>query len=288
MFKSGLQAGWRVASPHHRKFGVDRLNLIGLSLRVAAVALLSAVIWMHLHLWEEGYKHIPTIGPLFLVGTFSVLAAAAVLLVWPSRLIGLLALVVDLGILASLITSINVGLFGFKESLNGPFVVESIVIEALAAAALTLWVATDYAAENQTSLTLVSTAHDDFEEVDHQSWRRRARQAEADADDLAFALEFHIVNECDCHGAADIATLRRHDIRAISRHRGAANPGHTPRVNGAHRASRPRSKSRPDHPLPSFDLGAAASAFVPIPGPIRYPPELACALPVRWPFHVDR
>jgi hypothetical protein len=237
MFKSELQAGWRVASPHHTKFRVDRLNLIGLSLRVAAVALLSEVIWIHLHLWQEGYKHIPTIGPLFLVGGFSVLAAAAVLLMWPSRLIGLLALVVDLGILASLITSINVGLFGFKESLSGPFVVESIVIEVLAAATLTLWVATDYAAENRTSLTSVSTPDEDSEEVDDQSWRRRAHQAEADADDLARALDFHIVNECDCHGAADIATLRGHDIRAISRHRGPANPGHTPVVNGAHRAS---------------------------------------------------
>src|ERR1700722_18917485 len=51
MIQSEQQARWRVASPHHRKFRVDRLNLIGLSLRVTAGALLSAVVWIHLHLW---------------------------------------------------------------------------------------------------------------------------------------------------------------------------------------------------------------------------------------------
>lgn len=171
------------------------------------------------------------------MGAFSVLAVVAVLVALPSRLIGLFATVVDLGILASLIASINVGLFGFKESVNGPFVIESIVIEAMAAAVLALWVTSDYVAENQSSPKVVSSWPDDSEGADEQSWRRRARQAEADADDLAHALDFHIVNECDCHGAADVATLRRHDIRAISRRGDPADLGPRPVVNQAYRAS---------------------------------------------------
>ena len=135
---------WRLASLRHRKFRPSRLEVVGLSVRLAAVALLSGVIWIHLHLWQVGYKHIPTIGPLFLAGALSALAVTAVLLARPSRLAGLFALAIDLGILASLIASINLGLFGFKESVNGPFVVESITLEALAAVALLLWLGIDW------------------------------------------------------------------------------------------------------------------------------------------------
>lgn len=140
-----------------------------------------------------------------------------VLLVRPNRLVGLLALAVDLGLLASVIASINVGLFGFKESLSGPFVVESIVIEAMAAAALSLWIATGYTTDDESHPKPVGTRPEDPGANEEEFWIRLARQAEADSDDLAHALDFHLVSECDCHGAADVATLRRHDIRAISR-----------------------------------------------------------------------
>jgi hypothetical protein len=43
---------------------------------------------------------------------------AAVLLARPSPVVGLLVLAIDTGILASLIGSINLGLFGFTESLT--------------------------------------------------------------------------------------------------------------------------------------------------------------------------
>lgn len=208
---------WHLVSPQHRRFRPRAFELSGLLLRLGAVALMSGVIWIHLHLWQDGYKHIPTIGPLFLVGAFTALAVATVFLVWPSRLVGLLSLAVDLGILASLIASINLGLFGFKETLTGAFVIESIVLESLVAAALTAWVSLDLAAEHRAELNAESTRPAETDGSEEQPWRRRARQAEADADELARALDFHIVNECDCHGAADLATLRRHDIRVISR-----------------------------------------------------------------------
>src|SRR6516164_6937550 len=99
-------------------------DFLALALRLAAIALLSVVAWIHLHLWQSGYRHIPTVGPLFLA---AVVAAAGV----------------DAGILAALIGSINLGLFGFTESLNAPFVVESILIETLAALALALWITLD-------------------------------------------------------------------------------------------------------------------------------------------------
>src|ERR1700739_3633633 len=117
-----VSGAWRAVSPRHRKTDLrgDWVEVLALLLRLVAVGLLGAVGWVHLHLWQEGYKHIPTIGPLFLVAVFSLLAVTAVLLAWPSRLVGLLAVAVDIGLLASLISSINLGLFGFKESLTGP------------------------------------------------------------------------------------------------------------------------------------------------------------------------
>ena len=64
-------------------------------------------------------------------------------------ILGMLALAVDAGILTALIGSINLGLFGFTESLDAPFVVESIVIETLTALALALWVTVDRMAQHQ-------------------------------------------------------------------------------------------------------------------------------------------
>jgi hypothetical protein len=122
---------------------------VSLSLRLVAIALLSAVAWIHLHLWRSGYRHIPTIGPLFLAAVVVAAGAAALLLARPSRTLGVLALVFDVGVLAALIGSINIGLFGFTESVNAPFVMESFLIETLTALALALWITVDRMAQSQ-------------------------------------------------------------------------------------------------------------------------------------------
>lgn len=205
----------RFASPQLSHSRLEPLERLGLSLRVTSMALLTGVASIHLHLWQVGYRHIPTIGPLFLVAAMSCFALAVGLLVWPSRLLGVLALGADLSILASLVASINIGLFGFHETLSAPFVVESIAVESIAAAALIAWVAIDYAAEIGRPAAFKRSAGDP-DVGDEESWTRWAREAEADAAELARALEFHTVNECDCHGASDLATLRRHEARVVS------------------------------------------------------------------------
>ena len=94
---------------------------------------------IHLHLWSEGYRHIPTDGPLFLVDAIAGFILAAILLVWPRPLAGLLGAGFMASTLAALILSINVGLFGFQESIRASFVVESILLESLGAVALFTW-----------------------------------------------------------------------------------------------------------------------------------------------------
>jgi len=141
----------RMSSWRHRKVHRYRnlLEMATLMLRLASVGLLGAVGWIHLHLWQEGYRYIPTIGALFLAAAITTFVVAAGLLVRPSRLIGLIGFGTVVGILAGLFLSVNVGLFGFKESLLAPFAVESIALELAVAVILAGWIALDLAAESR-------------------------------------------------------------------------------------------------------------------------------------------
>jgi hypothetical protein len=101
----------RAASPRHRKADLrhDPWEVLALVLRLFAVGLLAWDGWAFLHLWQDGYRHIPAVGPLFLAGAVSALAVAAGLLLRPSRLLGLAGAGVVLGILAGLAVSVNFG-----------------------------------------------------------------------------------------------------------------------------------------------------------------------------------
>lgn len=145
-----ISRAWFLVSPRHRKTHLRRnwAEILGLFLRLVAVGLLGSVGWVHLQLWQQGYRHIPTIGPLFLVAAVSAGLVGAALLARPSRLIGLLGVGLSAGILAGLILSVNIGLFGFKESLLAPFAVESIVLEIAAAITVGAWMVVDLVQES--------------------------------------------------------------------------------------------------------------------------------------------
>jgi hypothetical protein len=145
MSRSVVADAWHVVSPQHRKVRLrsDWVEIDLLILRLVAIGLLFWIGWLHLNLWRGGYRHIPGVGPSFLVAAISATVVALAMLVRPSRLFGLLGFGLVIGILGGLIASINVGLFGFTESLSTPSVVESIVLEIAAALALASWVALD-------------------------------------------------------------------------------------------------------------------------------------------------
>ena len=94
-----------------------------LLLRLGCVALLAWIGYIHLHLWQEGYRQIPTDGPLFLLDAVAAFLLAAVLLLWPRPLVGLLAAGYTASTLGALIISLTVGLFGFRESISASYVV---------------------------------------------------------------------------------------------------------------------------------------------------------------------
>jgi len=96
--------------------------------------LLSSIV--HLHLWSTGYRHIPTIGPLFLLQAISGLAIAVVIGVTRKMLATLAGAVFALGTIGGLVVSAEVGLFGFKDSFGAPYAGMSLALESAAAAIL--------------------------------------------------------------------------------------------------------------------------------------------------------
>jgi hypothetical protein len=134
---SGLR---RFASPYRQTApGRGGGWAAALLLRLGCVALLAWIGYIHLHLWQEGYRQIPTNGPLFLIDAVAGFALAALLLAWPRPLVGLLAAGYTAATLGALLISLNVGLFGFRESTQASYVTESLTIETITLLALIAW-----------------------------------------------------------------------------------------------------------------------------------------------------
>jgi hypothetical protein len=110
-----------------------------LLLRLTCAALLAWIGYIHLHLWVEGYRQIPTDGPLFLLDAVAGFALAAGLLAWPRPLAGLAAAGYTAATLGALVLSLSVGLFGFRESISASYVTQSLVLETIALLALLGW-----------------------------------------------------------------------------------------------------------------------------------------------------
>ena len=110
-----------------------------LLLRLGCAALLAWIGYIHLHLWLEGYRHIPTNGPLFLLDAIAGFALAVVLLAWPRPLAGLIAVGYTTATLGALLISLGIGLFGFRESISASYVTQSLSIETITVLALLSW-----------------------------------------------------------------------------------------------------------------------------------------------------
>jgi hypothetical protein len=129
----------QLSSPRYHAAGWGSRRVAALLLRVTGTALLAWIGYIHLHLWAEGYRQIPTDGPLFLLDAVVGFALAAALLAWPRALAGLVAAGYTAATLGALLISLSVGLFGFRESISASYVVQSLAIETIALLALLSW-----------------------------------------------------------------------------------------------------------------------------------------------------
>ena len=130
----------RLASPRlPARLGSPAGRATALVLRLACAGLLGWIGYVHLHLWLEGYRQLPTDGPLFLLDAIAAFVLAAVLLAWPRPLAGLAAAGYTASTIGALVISLTAGLFGFHESIHASFVAESLVIEGITVLALAAW-----------------------------------------------------------------------------------------------------------------------------------------------------
>ena len=108
--------------------GVSTLALVVLS---AVMTAASAIV--HLHLWDEpdGYRAVPTIGPLFLGQGIVGCVLAVLMVAFRRAALSAAAAVYNALSIGGLVISINIGLFGYPETLDAPFVKESLVVEAI-------------------------------------------------------------------------------------------------------------------------------------------------------------
>ena len=112
---------------------------------MAGGALLGYSAYMHLHLWQSlGYRHIPTIGTLFVLQAATGIVLALVTVVARRAWAALLGAGFSASTAVGLVISIDHGLFGFKDSWVAPFALQSFVVELIASALLAgsaaLWI----------------------------------------------------------------------------------------------------------------------------------------------------
>lgn len=99
---------------------------------------------VHLHLWDIAYRHVATLGPLFLVQGAATIVVAAGLAVFRTGVLILAGLGLVVGTLIGFILVLNVGLFGFTlHTVTGwavlSTVVESAAVVVLLVVAVLLW-----------------------------------------------------------------------------------------------------------------------------------------------------
>ncbi len=97
------------------------------------------MVWsgvIHLQLWSDGYRSISVIGPLFLIQGVVSVVLAVVLAVFRRVVLLAAGAVTMAATAAGLLLSVNVSLFGFRESLAVPYATSSLVVEFASAAVL--------------------------------------------------------------------------------------------------------------------------------------------------------
>jgi hypothetical protein len=131
MFNRESAITFLLRRPGALKSRVARWTVLALTLTGGGFLVWSGVI--HLELWSDGYKDISVIGPLFLVQAIAciVLAVAIVALRWLALLAA--GAVAGVATAVGLLLSVNVGLFGYTESLTVPYAVLSLAVEFTAA-----------------------------------------------------------------------------------------------------------------------------------------------------------
>jgi hypothetical protein len=119
------------------RYGPSRANRpLGLAATAAFVIGALLVLWsayIHFHLWNEtdGYRHIPTIGPLFLAQSIGGLVVAIVVVAVRRVWVAIAGVGYGISTIIGFLLTVGLtkGLFNFKESWSAPFADQAFAIE---------------------------------------------------------------------------------------------------------------------------------------------------------------
>jgi hypothetical protein len=104
---------------------------------VAVVAVVAAAILMicsglvHIHLWDIAYRHVATLGPLFLVQAVAALVLAVALGVTRVVVVALACMALMVGTVVGFILAVSVGIFGFTLQIVTAWAYEALAAELL-------------------------------------------------------------------------------------------------------------------------------------------------------------
>jgi hypothetical protein len=124
--------------------GVARGQLPILALCVIDAGLLVTSGLIHLHFWNIAYRHVPTLGPLFLVQVIATLLTAIALVATRRLIVVAAAFLLMGGTIVGFILVRTVGLFNFKLGFTSGLAATVLVIEVIAMVmtAITAWLMT--------------------------------------------------------------------------------------------------------------------------------------------------
>jgi hypothetical protein len=88
--------------------------------------------FVHVHLWDIAYRHVATLGPLFLVQAIAALVLAVLLALTRRGAVVVAALGLMAGTIVGFILVLTVGLFGFTLHEITNYAVIAVVVEGLA------------------------------------------------------------------------------------------------------------------------------------------------------------
>jgi hypothetical protein len=121
-----------------------RAQLPVLALCIVDAGLLITSGLIHLHFWNIAYRHVPTLGPLFLVQVVATLLIAVALVATRRLIVVAAAFLLMGGTIVGFILVRTVGLFNFKLGFTSSLAATVLVVEAVAMVmtAITAWVIT--------------------------------------------------------------------------------------------------------------------------------------------------
>jgi hypothetical protein len=113
----------------------DARSLASLLARVIGAAMLALTAVIHLRLYSHyGYRHIPTIGGLFLANAIGGFSLAAAVLASPRRVLGFAAFVgagYEATTLAGFVYALYRPLFNFEDSTQAPLWRSAVTVESI-------------------------------------------------------------------------------------------------------------------------------------------------------------